>query len=207
MWPSTVAEKWICRIQRGPSVPFLEKGFSFCLIQSVRSCFEITKFACSYLQQTCFLLLKSILASPSLCLPLAVPQILINSASLLNSVHIFVEHFLDFSHWYDTSPDISSPTLTTAFMGLKPKALIPFPCLLLSFLAPESTIHHRGRQPRTSTCRFPYLTTSLPASSLTRLNAFPHKGKCKCKVTGSASLQAEKVYNTLPTSSWGASSS
>lgn len=31
---------------------------------------------------------------------------------------------------------------------------------LLGFLAPESTIHHGGRQQRTSLCRFPSLTTA-----------------------------------------------
>lgn len=138
----------------------------------------------------------------------------------------------------DPSPDISSPTLNPAYMGLKPKALIPFSCFsklhsyvkivflnlcipelhkanrsyklleprwphanvlasyrsfevflqgtwypenikklklprphLLSFLTPESTIHHRGRRPRILPCGFPYLTILLPESSLRRPNA------------------------------------
>ena len=40
---------------------------------------------------------------------------------------------------------------------------------LLDFLAPEYSMHHGRRQPKTSTCRFPYLAIPLPASSLTRL--------------------------------------
>ena len=60
------------------------------------------------------------------------------------------------------------PTLNPAYMRLKPKTLIP--CLLPGFLAPESTIHHGDKQPRTATC-IPYHLLLLPADSVPTLNA------------------------------------
>nr|XP_008513975.1 PREDICTED: uncharacterized protein LOC103548132 [Equus przewalskii] len=78
--------------------------------------------------------------------------------------------------------------------------------LRTSFLAPESTIHHGSRQPRTSTCSEEDLAILLATSSLTRPNTgwweSTQQRGCRLPFTTSSCIPCY-LSNPLPPIFWG----